>query len=125
MINEANWDVIQNQHVWGITDRHHNTLAKTKVGDLLVFYVISKQVGGIFRVETEPMRESKRVFKGGTFPNRIKIAPVPVPKSPVEYSAQLRAQLEFIKNKQRWSAHFRRAMLSISETDFQLIKNEL
>ena len=122
---KENWDVIKNRQVWGVTDRHQNVLAKTEVGDLLVFYVISKQVGGIFRVETEPTRDSKYVFKGGTFPNRIKISPVLVPKSPVEFSEKLRSNLEFIKNKQRWSAYFRRAMLLISEKDFQFIENEL
>ena len=123
--NKENWEVIKNRHVWGVTDRNQNMLAKTKVGDLLVFYVISKQVGGIFRVETEPIRDSKKVFKGGSFPNRIKISQILVPKSPVEFSEKLRANLEFIKNKQRWSAHFRRAMLPISKKDFQLIEKEL
>ena len=125
MTTEENWEIIKKQHVWGVTDRHQNILAKTEVGDLLVYYVISKQLGGIFRVETEPTRDSKHVFKGGSFPNRINISPILVSKSPIEFSAQLRDQLDFIKNKQRWSAHFRRAMLAISEKDFHTIENEL
>lgn len=125
MTTKENWEVIKKRHVWGVTDRHQNVLTKTKIGDLLVFYVISKQLGGIFRVETEPIRDSKHVFKGGSFPNRVKISPILVPKSPAEISEKLRANLEFIKNKQRGSAHFRRAMLSISEKDFHIIEKEL
>ena len=122
---KENWEVIKKQNVWGVTDRHQKVLAETKVGDLLVFYVISKQVGGIFEVKTKPTRDSKRMFKGGSFPYKIKIKPVLVPKSPVEFSAKFRAKLAFIKNKQRWSAYFRRAMLPISEKDFHRIVKEI
>ncbi|RLI82491.1 EVE domain-containing protein, partial [Archaeoglobales archaeon] len=36
---EENWKVIKEKNVWGVPERHKNTIAKVKPGDRLLIYL--------------------------------------------------------------------------------------
>jgi len=36
---EENWKVIKEKNVWGVPERHKNTIAKIKPGDKLLIYL--------------------------------------------------------------------------------------
>jgi predicted RNA-binding protein len=138
--NEANWKVIREKNVWGVPERHKNTIAKVKPGDKLVIYVKQKKVGeevrpsrimGVYEVVSEPFKDSTRIFKtprsigSESFPWRVKIKPIKIFDKPIEFRP-LVSKLKFITNKRKWSGHLKgKAMREIPKEDFELIWREL
>jgi predicted RNA-binding protein len=60
-----------------------------------------------------------------TFPLRIKLKPVKILKKPVEFKPLI-PEMRFITNKKKWSGHLiGKAMRTIPEEDFELIRNRL
>ncbi len=137
--NEANWKVIKERNVWGVPERHKNTIAKVKPGDKLMIYLKQEKVGdevkesrivGIYEVVSEPFKDSTRIFSSKgmktneTFPWRVKIKPVKIFDKPVEFKPLI-PKLKFITNKKRWSGHLMgKAMREIPEEDYELILRE-
>ncbi|HDN02200.1 MAG TPA: EVE domain-containing protein, partial [Candidatus Bathyarchaeota archaeon] len=48
--DRANWQVIRDKLVWGVSDRYKSVIEQVRVGDVLVFYVKPKRICGIFEV---------------------------------------------------------------------------
>lgn len=133
--NSENWEVIRKENVWGVADRHKNTISKVNLGDKLVIYGIQEKIGddrilepriyGIFEVISKVYRDAKKIFKsrrGELYPNRVKIKPIKIPDNPIEFKPIIE-KLEFIKNKKKWNTHlFGRAMREIPEKDFKTIE---
>ncbi len=134
---EENWRVIRERDVWGVPERHKNTISKVKLGDKLVIYVKQESMGGevkpsrivgVFEAVSEPFRDSTRIFSskgmrssGETFPYRIKIKLVKIFDKPIEFKPLI-PKLKFITNKKKWSGHLMgKAMREIPEVDFKLI----
>ena len=134
---EANWKVIKERNVWGVPERHKNTIAKVKPGDKLVIYLKQEKVGdeikpsriaGVFEVVSEPFKDSTRIFSskgmkssGETFPWRVKIKPIKIFDKPIEFKPLI-PKLKFITNKKKWSGHLMgKAMREIPKEDFKLI----
>ena len=125
-VNRQNFDKVIQHNVWGVTDRFKGNLQKTEEGDHLLFYIYGEQtIGGAFQIKKGPYRDSKAIFSGGTFSHRVGIAPVILPKNPLPFNPELRARLQFITNKARWSGHLRQAMRTIPEEDYELIVKNL
>lgn len=134
--NEDNWKVIREKKVWGVPERHKNTVAKVKPGDKLLIYVKQENVNGevkpsrivgVYEAASEVYRDSTRIFKtpqgmgNETFPLRIKLKPVKIFDKPVEFKPLI-PKLKFITNKKKWSGHLMgKAMREIPEEDFLLI----
>lgn len=98
-------------------------------GDLLVFYVIPKRVGDVFRVVSEPYVDREPIFipvksRDEVFEYRVKVEPVLLLKEPIDFTP-LVERLSFIKNKKRWSAPLRRTMFKISREDYEVIEEEV
>ncbi|MEM0211815.1 MAG: EVE domain-containing protein [Desulfurococcaceae archaeon] len=126
--NEDNWNIIKSKHVWGVPKRGRRYVLDVKIGDFLVFYIIPKKIGGIFRAVSEPFESEERIFswidygKDEVFPFRVKIEPFLVPEKALPFD-RLIEKLSFTKGLKRWSIKLRRAMFKISEEDFNTIKN--
>ncbi len=136
--NEANWKVIKERNVWGVPERHKNTIMKVKPGDKLLIYVKQERVNNevkeprivaTYEVVSEPFKDSTRIFsskglkKNETFPYRIKIKPIKIFDKPVEFKPLI-PKLKFITNKKKWSGHLMgKAMRKIPEEDYDLIMN--
>ena len=54
----------------------------------------------------------------------MRIEPALLPKEPIDFTP-LVEKLSFIKNKERWSTHLRRAMFKISREDYEIIEEEI
>lgn len=133
---EANWKVIKEKNVWGVPERHKNTIAKVKPGDKLVIYLKQEKVNdevkpsrivGIYEVVSEHFKDSTRIFSSKgmrtneTFPWRVKIKPIKIFDKPVEFKPLI-PKLKFIRNKRNWASHLTgRSMRNILKEDFELI----
>jgi len=129
VVNDENWAVVRSQHVWGVSKLWGKTINQVREGDLLIFYVIPKRLGGVFEVISKPYYDNSEIFypvkdREEKFPYRVKLKPILLPREPIDFTP-LVPRLSFIKNKQRWSAPFRRAMFKISEEDFRIIEEYL
>ncbi|RSN73417.1 EVE domain-containing protein [Candidatus Methanodesulfokora washburnensis] len=133
---EENWKIIKEKNIWGVPERHKNTISRVKPGDLLLIYVKQRSVGkevegpkivALYEAASEVFRDSSRIFRpppkmgSETFPLRIKLKPVKIFEKPVEFK-KLIPKLKFIENKKKWTGHLMgKAMREIPEEDFKLI----
>ena len=129
VVNDENWAVVRSQHVWGVSKRWEKIISQVREGDLLIFYVIPKSLGGIFEAVSEPYYDESPIFypvkaREEKFPYRVKLKPILLPKEHIDFTP-LVPKLSFTKNKQYWSAPFRRAMFKIIEEDFKIIEEYL
>ncbi|HDN17723.1 MAG: EVE domain-containing protein [Thermoprotei archaeon] len=127
--SEENWEVIKARGVWGVSERGKHYIMSVKPGDLLIFYVIPKRIGRIFKAVSEPYVNQEQIFipvksRNEIFEYRVKVEPLLLPDKPIDF-VPLVEKLSFIKNKKRWSAPLRRAMLRISEEDYKVIEEEV
>ncbi len=131
--NDDNWPVVRDKHIWGLPEGRENLIRRLKGGDYLFIYLMSSRKGdellpprleGLFQVASEPYRDSKRIFKGRLYPNRVKLKPVLIPKKPAEFKP-LVPKLAFIKNKQFWAAHLRSGLAKVPKQDFELMRKVL
>ncbi len=136
---EDNWKVIKEKNVWGVPERHKNTIAKVKPKDKLLIYlkqerkkdkIVEPRIVAAYEVASEVYRDSKKIFKSPpnmrneTFPLRIKIKPVKIFKKPVDFKSLI-PELKFIKNKQKWTGHLMgKAMRQIPKEDYELIMSK-
>jgi len=134
--NEVNWKVIKEKNIWGVPEKHKNTIMKVKPGDELLIYLKQEKVNnevkeprivGVFEVISEPFKDSTRIFSSKgmrtneTFPWRVKIKPIKIFDKPIEFKPLI-PKLKFITNKKKWSGHLKgKAMREIPEEDFKLI----
>lgn len=137
---EDNWSVIRRKNVWGVPERHKNTILKVKPGDKVLIYVKQKRekdsvveprIVAAYEVASEVFKDSTRIFKsppgmsGEVFPLRIKLKVVKVFEKPVDFK-QLIPKLKFIKNKQKWTGHLMgKAMREIPEEDYNLVLEQV
>jgi predicted RNA-binding protein len=138
--NEENWNVVKEKNIWGVAERHKNTIAKVKKGDTLLMYLKQEKIGnekkesriaGVYEAASAVYTDDKRIFKvpkgmgNEAFPLRIKLTPIQVFKKPVEFKPLI-PKLNFITNKKKWAGHLMgKAMRTIPEEDFELIKNRV
>jgi len=130
VIDRENWEIVKKERVLGVPPRNKKTIQRVKPGDQVVVYIkqeitkegiIGPDVGGVFKVASEPYRETKRVFRRVTLPYRVKLEPVVVPERPKDFKPLIR-KLEFIKRKKRWSGYLAGRMIrEIPEGDCKKI----
>ena len=134
--NEENWKVIKQKNIWGVPERHKNTIAKVKTGDKLLIYIKQgrekdtirePRIVAVYEASSEVFKDSTKVFKtpkdmgNETFPLRLKIKPIRIFEEPIEFKSLI-PKLKFITNKKRWSGHLMgKAMREIPKEDFDLI----
>jgi predicted RNA-binding protein len=42
--NEENWNVVKAKNIWGVPERHRNTILKVKKGDKLLMYLKQEKI---------------------------------------------------------------------------------
>lgn len=128
IVNRKNWEIIKEKNIWGVSERNKNIILKIKIGDKIVFYIIKEMVfAGIFEAKSETYIDQKILFepikktKVELFPYRIQIAPIKIVGEPNKIKSII-TDLEFIKNKRRWSGHFfGKAMINLLQNDYLLL----
>jgi predicted RNA-binding protein len=128
--NQENWEVIKERNIWGVEERHRNTISKVKPGDRLLIYVmgtkkddesLSSRIVAVYEAVSEVFIDSSRIFKGKVYPLRIRLRPIAVFSRPLDFR-ELVPKLSFIKNKRFWVGHIRgKAMREIPKGDFETV----
>ncbi len=132
---EDNWNIVRKRNIWGVSQRHKNTIANVKQGDKCLIYVMSTKknqetipprIVAAYEVISEVFEDRSRIFKSPpgkseTYPYRIKLKPIKIFDEPVDFKSLI-PELKFIKNKKRWTGHIQgKAMRRIPKEDFELI----
>lgn len=133
---EENWKVIKEKNIWGVQERHRNTIAKVKSGDKCLIYVMSTRkdneiippkIVGAYEVVSEVFKDNSRIFKppaknrNEVFPLRIKLKPIKIFRKPIDFKSLI-PKLKFITNKRKWTGHIQgKAMREIPKEDYELI----
>jgi len=113
--NQENWEVIREKNIWGVEERHRNSILKVKPGDRLLIYVMGTKkenetlpprIVAAYEAVSEVFTDSSRLFKGKLYPLRIRLRPIAVFPKPLDFR-ELVPKLSFIKNKKKWFAHIR------------------
>jgi len=121
-----NWEIIKKKKLWGVSKSNREILNRAKPGDFLVFYIKGKIVGGAFEIMSDPVYDERKVFstkghtENETFPHRVHLKPLTIPSNPVKIEKVIK-HVSFISSKEKWTAHFRRAMRNIPKEDYEEI----
>ena len=128
--NQENWKVIKERNIWGVEERHRNTISKVKPRDRLLIYVMTTKkddeslpprIVAAYEAVSEMFTDSSRIFKGKVYPLRIRLRPIAVFSKPLDFR-ELVPKLGFIKNKRFWVGHIRgKAMREIPKGDFETV----
>ena len=136
---EENWKVIKEKNIWGVSQRHKNTIAKVKPGDKCLIYVMSTRknkevippkIVGAYEVISEVFEDRSRIFKSPPgkseiYPYRIKLKPIKIFEKPLDFKSLI-PELKFIKSKKRWTGHIQgKAMREIPKEDYESIMNKV
>ena len=136
---EENWKVIKEKNIWGVSQRHKNTIAKVKPGDKCLIYVMSTRknkevippkIVGAYEVISEVFEDRSMIFKSPPgkseiYPYRIKLKPIKIFEKPLDFKSLI-PELKFIKNKKRWTGHIQgKAMREIPKEDYESIMNKV
>jgi len=125
--NEKNWNVAKEKNIWGVSERNKENLWAVKEGDMLVFYVKTARLGGIFEAVSKPYEDLKKLFhppdhnKNEVFPYHIRLKPILVPKHMAEFKPLI-PKLDFIshKGKRARAGHlYGKNIAPISEEDYK------
>lgn len=129
--NVDTWKTVKEEQVWG-TDV--NTVNNVEKDDKAVVYVMETKKGeeaipprikAAYEVVSEPYEEHTRLFKGGSYPNRVKLQPLIELDDEFVNFRELVPDLKFIKNKTVWSGHLRSGINDMPKEDYELIKKKL
>ena len=134
ILNRANFDVVKKTHVWGVSERHKNQPAKSKIGEKCAFYILPERslgerkasIGGVFEIISDPYFDDSQLFgphrdPEERFPYRVKIKPIKIYQPELPFS-DLVPLLKFITNKPNYGSHLLgKAMRQIPEEDLDLI----
>lgn len=124
--NAENWEKVKEKKIWGVSERNKGQIGRVKIGDVLVFYIKRKKIGGIFKAVSKSFKDKKKIFetKGFSeeerFAYRVKLKPIAIPKVPIDFSTLI-PKLDFIIAKKMWGGYFRRAMQIIPLEDYEKI----
>jgi len=128
--NQENWEVIREKNIWGVEERHRNTISKVRPGDKLLIYVMGTKkddeslpprIVAAYEAVSEVFTDPSRLFKGKVYPLRIRLKPIAVFSKPLDFK-EFVPKLGFIKNKRMWAGHIRgKAMREIPGRDFETV----
>ena len=137
ILNRGNWDVVQQKLIWGVAKHHRNSIGKVKIGDQLIFYVIGQEINGKrlgsaivgrAKAASEVFTDTSKIFGSGSVKNVAELFPLRIRLSNLKSSEEeipfrpLIPELEFIRNKKKWSGHIQGlAMRQIPRDDFEKI----
>lgn len=74
ILTPENYEIVKENLVWGVTERHKNKIMQVEPGDKLVMYVIGeKKIKGIYEAISKPYEDTKEIFHGGKYPHRVNL----------------------------------------------------
>jgi predicted RNA-binding protein len=128
-----NWEIVKQRCEWGVDDRYQITLKKNvSIGDLFIFYVTRTGIAGIYKVaspyyfDDTPIGWINKKGEPYTYPNRVRITQILLPKKPIPFDKEFRQELLFITDKGKtWQVFVFPSMVLIPEDDYHTIRKRL
>jgi predicted RNA-binding protein len=123
--NEKNWITIKEREIYGFNEKSKKDLDKLNIGDLIIFYIIGKHIGGAFEI-TSLKEETNIKFKGQDYPYKIKLKKIIVPKESIDFTDKMVSQISIFKNAMRWGTILMgRATKEITKQDYEYFEGIL
>jgi len=116
------WDIVREKRIWGVAQRHADTISKVHLGDRILFYARDMEtpsVFGVFEVISELFVNHTPVFgnDGEVYPLRLKLRPVILLDEPLPL-ASVAGDLETFAGSADWEAELEgKAMRAIPDAD--------
>jgi len=121
LTNDKNWSIIKNKEVYAFNKKYKYCKKLVSIGDLMVFYIVPKRIGGIFKVTSKKVNKKIR-FLGGEYPYQLKIKKEKMPSKPINIDSipKLKQKISiFRKVRSIGSALFGRAIINLTEEDYK------
>jgi predicted RNA-binding protein len=129
--NSGNWKITKEKNLLGATHRNKNAFSRVKPGDKCLIYVMSEakpsEIVGEYEAISKCFKAANKIFHppanapDETFFLRIKLKPVRVFKTPIQFKP-LVSGLVFIPNKKKWGLSLKgRALIQIPKADYEFI----
>jgi predicted RNA-binding protein len=134
IINAVNWEIIKRKLILGF--RKESTGSQLQKGDLIVIYVKSNQLSGIYAVVDKNVKR-KLTFKGGDFPYQFRLKEFFIPEYPIKLvdkwiKHNIINNLSFLKksqtfkNQNRWGLLlFGKSLIKMTKKDFECLNYNL
>ncbi len=123
--NEENWNIIKKKDIYGFNDKSKKDLEKLNVGDLVIVYIIGKQIGGAFEIVS--LKEETNIkFKGQDYPFKIKLQKIITPKYTIDFTEKMINNISIFKKAMRWGTILMgRATKEITKKDYKYFEEIL
>ena len=127
---KENWEIVKNKNVWGVSEKNRSLLEKTQVGDCLLFYIKTNQLGGIFRIVSAPFRSEEDFFVSTgesreAFPYCVRLETLVLPSEAKNFQ-EIVSRLRFVGgNKDAWRSMIRKAMQRVSSFSYEDFRKAL
>ena len=120
-----NYRVTESKNIWGVRRKYKNRLSRLKMGDKVIFYILGKKIGGMFKVNSEVYEDTDKIFSGGIYPYKIKLEPIKLPKELPAFTNKMIQELELFKYKNhKWKYELMGQIVkSISNKDYEYLSS--
>lgn len=139
VLNRENFEIVKREGVWGVNERHKNTLRKLNPGDICAFYLRGETrgenqfepcIGGIFIVSSLPYFDETDIFLSKRnpdekYPYRVRVSPYYNLRSTVPFK-QVVPDLSFIVKKHNYGCYLLgRPLRELSKEDMAVIEAKI
>lgn len=123
--NSDNWKIVRDYSIYGFNEKSKKDLEKLSVGDLIVVYIIGKQIGGTFEIVS--LKEETNIkFKGQDYPFKIRLKKIIIPKYTVDFTEKMINNISIFKKAMRWGTILMgRATKEITKEDYDYFEEIL
>jgi predicted RNA-binding protein len=111
--------LVISKRIFAVSERHQKIYDTIQKGDILVFYVKPKRLGGIFKV----IHKLENLCEGwGEYVHQIEIKPIKVLTNLVELDSQFINKLDLFQKK-LWGPTLKgKALIQITKEDFNKLE---
>ena len=74
--NKDNWNVIANEHIWGVKYSQKRNIERIEIGDKIIFYVKGGMLKGIFESNSTMYESKKKLFNPHPLGDQNEIYPL-------------------------------------------------
>lgn len=126
-IQKENFEVVQEELLWGSTSYHERSLRKISQDDKVVFYLKGGNLGGIYTVCSEIQENEEEIFPRSNIELVVKLKPLIVPKMDKfsHFNERLIQNLSFIEKKDQWGMYMQNFARELSSEDYNIIEGEM
>ena len=137
-VSIQNWDfeIANNIFMFGLEKRWTGYAQKIGKGDYLVTYLTKSskatdkrggKIPGLFQLSSNISEDTTPLWETGVYPFRASLEVIVMTKNQAEMldMKSIVPRISAFDNKDNWSGYVRRAAHEITESDFELIRNEL